>query len=325
MYILLKDLKEKNPQILKGYYSCEERTEKGKYLLAYFTDVSGERATYLIKSTDFSYNIFKNMPHCYCQCEVNYLGVGNGYKQYKLNKIKPLMDPNKGVLSSIPKLQEKLLSYINSINDPLFKKITMDAYQDNKDFISKCPASMLTGYSYEGGLLAQTVRVCDLAMLNYNYYTNTNYNTDGVQVPLNYDALICGAVLSDMGSINYYKLENNKVLKTLYGRLVDKEYMCMFFYLTYLLELFKVDIEKFILLFHILINTNSKRYNVSTPQTPEAEILASIKEMDKRYANYEYASRVPTTEDFVKVNGRNYCLFNFDCCKDNDESCPEAN
>ncbi|MBP3914457.1 hypothetical protein [Clostridium sp.] len=312
MYTTLKDLELNKPLELKGYYSWESKNTNGtQYLMTSFTDVAGDVAYNNIFSNKKEYNIFKSVPQCFCQMTVTFLGEANGYPKYSFSNIIPLMDPNKGDLALVEGLNAELEKYIEGINDESLKKIVQTAYQDNKDLICQCPASMLSGYSYPGGLLAQIVRLCKLVESTCAVYQSWNYNSDSLKLDLNYDALIAAAIISEMGAINYYFVNNNKVEKKFCGKLSSKESLCMCFSDMYLVDLLKEDPDKFFLFRHILENCNSKMYNVSVPRTLEANILASLKELDKKAANFEFLHRLPTTEEFVKLNGKEYCLMPF--------------
>lgn len=314
MYALLKDLEINKPLDLRGYFSWEEKNSKGKqYLVTRFTDIAGDTATFTVFPDKHSkeFNIFKTIPQCYCQVTIVFLGESNGYPQYKFSNVVPLLDPNKGVLVSIENLCLELEEFIETIKDSTLKNAVMKAYTDNKDMIQTCPASMTSGYSYEGGLLAQMVRVCRSIKAICQVYNSWDYNLDSTHVLLDYDSLIAAAIMSDMGAINYYFINNNKVEKKFCGKLSDKESLCMFFSDMYLMDLFKENSDKFFLFRHILENSNSKQYQVSVPRTVEANILASIREMDKKISNFEFLYRLPTMEEFVKLNGKEYCLMPF--------------
>ena len=92
-------------------------------------------------------------------------------------------------------MKQRLQNHINSINS-VGLRIACDTILDTPEFLT-CPASLSFHHAYEGGLLAHTVEVCDIALYNAAPFREGQ---------VNYDVLITAALWHDYAKIKEYEL-----------------------------------------------------------------------------------------------------------------------
>ena len=92
-------------------------------------------------------------------------------------------------------MKQRLQNHINSINS-VGLRIACDTILDTPEFLT-CPASLSFHHAYEGGLLAHTVEVCDIALYNAAPFREGQ---------VNYDILLTAALWHDYAKIKEYVL-----------------------------------------------------------------------------------------------------------------------
>ncbi len=134
-------------------------------------------------------------------------GEVKGYKGGKqivvssLKKIEDNLDINhpdyiKTSGKDIDKMFEEIREYIARVKNPYLKKL-LDLYFNDEKFVQdfkNATAAVQYHHAFRGGLLEHTLAVTGICDAAYRIYQN-----------LNYDLLICGAILHDIGKIREYK------------------------------------------------------------------------------------------------------------------------
>lgn len=103
-------------------------------------------------------------------------------------------------------MKSKLLQHIASITDPALRE-TCETIPLHSKF-DTCPASLGFHHAYEGGLLAHTVEVCDMALgianLGHTGYVEGSPYQHSEFPKVNHDVLIAAALFHDLLKIEEY-------------------------------------------------------------------------------------------------------------------------
>lgn len=105
-----------------------------------------------------------------------------------------------------------LFDTIDSIKNPYLKEV-LDSFFKNDTFKNSfltAPAAKIHHHNYKGGLLIHTNEVIEICKTVSNIYKN-----------IDYDLLITGAILHDIGKIETYDYETEQIEIKVEGRLID--------------------------------------------------------------------------------------------------------
>lgn len=106
-------------------------------------------------------------------------------------------------------MKTRLISHLQSIQDPALRQTCETILEYDKFFT--CPASLSFHHAYEGGLLAHTVEVCDIALVSFHHMKSTelrdpSLNPQWINLPPA-DILIAAALFHDLLKIEEYDKE----------------------------------------------------------------------------------------------------------------------
>jgi 3'-5' exoribonuclease len=205
-------------------------------------------------------------------------------KEYDLEDFIPITDKN------IEEMYEELKKYINSINDKNLKSLLNQFFEDEIfiKIFKKCPGAMYMHHGYIGGLLEHSLNVVKLCDTIFRLYP-----------ALDYDLLITGAILHDIGKTKEFEVKTN-IQETedgmLRGHIVIGEEMILekINKIPEFPKILKMKILHTILSHHGNLEYGSPR----TPQFPEAAAIYYADEFDSKVIQYIKLKEEANTDDF---------------------------
>lgn len=115
-------------------------------------------------------------------------------------------------------MKQRLINHIQSIQDPALRKTCESILTFDKFFT--CPASLSFHHAYEGGLLAHTVEVCDIALSTYIGLCSNS--TGKCIAPLaNEDTLLAAALWHDVLKVEEYERSETAAVSGIMWRHTD--------------------------------------------------------------------------------------------------------
>lgn len=155
------------------------------------------------------------------------------------------------------------------------------------------PASMMSGYSYRGGLVEHVLRLTRLVKAIIPIYE---------ELGMNKDILFVGCILHDIGKVFVYKEKNGRLEKTYRGELFEDSYVTLRFLIP-IIEESSLSREEKVLLEHVIGATKGRpEYGaLHLPRSKEAVMLHYLDALDVQMANFEHLMREANGEKFVKL------------------------
>lgn len=155
------------------------------------------------------------------------------------------------------------------------------------------PASMMSGYSYRGGLVDHVLRLTRLVKAIAPIYE---------ELGLNKDILFVGCILHDIGKVFVYKEKNGRLEKTYRGELFEDSYVTLRFLIP-IIEESSLSREEKVLLEHVIGATKGRpEYGaLHLPRAKEAVLLHYLDALDVQMANFEHLQREANGEKFVRL------------------------
>lgn len=108
-------------------------------------------------------------------------------------------------------MKQRLINHIESIQDPALRKTCESILTIEKFFT--WPASLSFHHAYEGGLLAHTVEVCDIALQTVRGNTVGGWSLS-FNVECNLDILIAAALWHDVMKVEEYIVTDRRACET---------------------------------------------------------------------------------------------------------------
>lgn len=112
-------------------------------------------------------------------------------------------------------MKQRLINHIESIQDPALRKTCESILTIEKFFT--WPASLSFHHAYEGGLLAHTVEVCDIALMTFASSQLAGGFPDS-RNPESRDILIAAALWHDVMKVEEYIVADRRVCETTVAR-----------------------------------------------------------------------------------------------------------
>jgi 3'-5' exoribonuclease len=235
----------------------------------------------------------------------------NGQTQLKLNDLEKvpddqveLSDFQRTAIRDIDEMRSELhLLVENQIEKPELKRLLQALISDEPlgGLFAKAPAAKINHHAYIGGLVEHTLSMCNLAVAIGRHYQT--------ELPglLDTDYLIAGALLHDFGKA--WELSYDRSIDyTSVGRLLGHITIGVEI-LTKLLDQLGIDdVEMALRLKHMILSHHGQlEYGASVlPQTPEAQVLHFIDQIDSRMNMFSEA--IGSTEErwtgYVRSLGR---------------------
>ncbi|MDD5622727.1 MAG: HD domain-containing protein [Actinomycetota bacterium] len=182
---------------------------------------------------------------------------------------------------NIDEMFKRIKKYIAGIEDPHLKKL-LDLFFEDKKFendFKNSAAAVRYHHAFRGGLLEHTLSVTEICDAVYRIYRN-----------LDYDLLISGAILHDIGKIREYRTKVTTEV-TDEGRLLGHIIMGYGLVLEKIKEIdgFPADLSERLL--HIVLSHHGQKEfgSPKRPRIPEAFIVYHVDYMDADIGGYNIA------------------------------------
>jgi len=305
MKVKIKDLQEGQEAVIVGeLFKKTMKTSKGDpYYLLQIKDNTGKASQQVWNNLPL-YSVLENFSDGdYVEAKVTctkteqYININ----VHSLTKLEKTEEP----VVNEETLKEELRQAINEMKDEHLKQLVINVLNrpDVRDAFFQSPASMMSGYSFNGGLVAHIVRSIRLAKAVANVFNGWNHNIDHFQTKLNEDLLVASCILHDIGKIRALRKNGLKVEKTAEGELFEDSYITLKIVSE---ELNKVQLpeEQRLLLEHVLGAAKGKQtYGaLFLPRSREAVAFHLIDMLDVQMANFEYLDRNADASDmFVQL------------------------
>lgn len=213
-------------------------------------------------------------------------------------------------------LKAELRQAIQGLKDEQLKKLVCAVFArpDMNEAYFKAPATMLSGYSFEGGVLAYVVRSIRLAKAVAKVFNEWNHNIDNFVTKLNEDFLTAACILESVGRIRAFKFNGTKVEKTVEGELFEDSYLTMKIILE---EIGKINFpeEQRVILEHVLGSAKGRSDwgALHTPRSREAVALNLILNLNLQMGHFEFLDRTAeATDQFAKLFQKTMFLGSYD-------------
>lgn len=269
-------------------------------------------------------NVWSNLPIApviesiedgeYVKAEV----VCTGYSQYinvEIKNIEKIERPVELVVD-IEALKQELRNVFKSYTDRNLYQLVNNVFNrpDVKEAFFTAPASQMSAYSFDGGLLAHVIRLIRLSETVCSVFNNWNHNMDGFVSKLNIDLLKTACMLHDVGKIHAYKKKGARVDKTSEGELFEDSYLSMKIILEELSKIEIPDEQRFVL--EHVIGASKGKQNFGAlfiPRSREAMAFHLIESLDVQMANFEFLDRTAgADQEFVQLFQKTMYLGSFD-------------
>ncbi|ADO59455.1 hypothetical protein [Paenibacillus polymyxa] len=202
-------------------------------------------------------------------------------------------------------LKAELRAAISGIKDLKLKKLIKVVFTrpDIKETYFKAPATMMSGYSFEGGALAYVVRSIRLVKAVALVFNEWNHNADGITAKLSEDFLTTACILEAVGRTKSLRMNGVRVEKTTEGEMFEDAYLTLKVIWE---EIGKINLsdEQRLMLEHVIGSSKGKSEwgALHIPRSREAVAFGIILNLNFQMGNFEYLERHAGTEDtFAKL------------------------
>ena len=290
-------------------------SQKNNYLRLEFSDSS--RIVINIFSNDKNYEEFDKLEKdvlLLVDVGLEYKGKNTaGYDQYEISSLTTKERPSLIDVVNVEELKTELRNIIMEIENPELKELLFSFCKD-KAFLQKffeAPCTEKSAYSFRGGILAHTVRLCKLIEKISETFESWNFNKGGFNGRMDEELLKTIAIFHDAGRALCYQIVDEKIEKTMDGELLSSTELSIKL-LNKLVDENELSLteEQLILLTHCISASGSNSQCV--PRTKEALIFNMIEKMDTIMGNFEYMDKVSIEDDYFRLLDKNYCLINFE-------------
>ena len=289
--------------------------EKQGYLRLELSDAT--RIVINIFSNDKNYDIYNQLEKdtlLLVDIQIEYTGKNpGGYDTYNIVSIETKERPSLIDVVDINSLKNELRSIISNIENPILHDLLF-AFCKNKEFLDKffiAPCTEKSAYSFKGGILAHTVRLCKLIDSITSTYSAWNYNKGGFNGILDTELMKTIAIFHDAGRAYMYEIHDEKIEKTFQGELFSSTEISVNI-LNELIKEYKIEIseEQKTLLQHCISSTGNN--SQCLPRTKESIVFNYIEKIDTTIGNFEYMDKISIGDEFQRLLDKNYCLIDFD-------------
>ncbi|NLO88857.1 MAG: HD domain-containing protein [Clostridia bacterium] len=188
---------------------------------------------------------------------------------------------------------EKLLQYINEIENPYINELLNKLFDDSfKEIFCAAPGGKKIHHAYRGGLLEHTLEVASIAENLTNIFPDF----------LNKDLLIAGALLHDIGKTIEYDIESFSFQRTLRGKLHGHLVLGRDILLRGISKIKNFPQELEDELGHMILSHHGCREwgSPETPKTIEALALFHA-DLTSARINQAAGTRSPANSKFIKI------------------------
>lgn len=248
------------------------------------------------------------------EAEVTCVEAGQ-YIHIEVKSIKEV-EKKEGVFVDAEGLKNELRAAIAGLKDEHLKKLVcrIFARPDMQEAYFKSPATMMSGYSFEGGVVAYVVRSIRLCKVIAEVFNNWNHNVDNFATNLNEDLLTAACIIDSVGKIRAFKMNGTRVEKTTEGELFEDSYLTMKVVLE---EIGNIEFpeEQRLVLEHVLGSAKGRSDwgALHSPRSREAVALNLILNLNLQMGHFEFLDRnADATDLFAKLFQKVMFLGNYD-------------
>lgn len=227
----------------------------------------------------------------YVQADVVCTEIKDNYIKVEIRAITKI-EREQTARVDVEALKNELRNVIANMKDEHLKALVCAVLgrPDIKEFFFKAPATMMTGNSFEGGLVAYVVRAIRLSKAVAQAFNTWEHNLDFTS-KLNEELLCAACILDAVGKVKAFKMRD-KVEKTLEGELFEDSYLTLKVVNE---ELNKMDFpaEQRIVLEHVLGASKGRPDHgaLHIPRSREAVAFHLISKLNFEMGQFEYLDR----------------------------------
>ncbi|WCK57659.1 metal-dependent phosphohydrolase (plasmid) [Aneurinibacillus sp. Ricciae_BoGa-3] len=313
--VKVQDLKDGETAIIVGEFAKQvKNASNGDYDFVRISDGTAMATQRVWRNLPISPVIAEIENGDYVQAEV--VATRNGeFINVDIKSIGKVERPTETYVD-IEGLKQELREVLKEMKDKELHALLISLFNrdDIKEGFFKAPATQMSGYSFEGGLLAKTVRLIRLTKAVAHTLAAWNHNIDNFVSKLNVDFLVTASILVNIGKIHAFKFNGHKIEKTQEGELFEDSYLTMKIVLQ---ELDKSSLpeEQKMMLEHV-VGSAKGRQNFGAlfiPRSREAVAFHLIESLDVQMSNFEYLDRHAGAEQsFMKLFEKTMFLGIFD-------------
>ncbi|MFF2531478.1 metal-dependent phosphohydrolase [Brevibacillus sp. NPDC058079] len=312
----IKDLKKGQEAVISGSITKKPKTKtKGEpWILLVFTDNSGTCYAKIWNNLEL-YPTIKEMPDgVTIEATVKCTEAGQ-YINVEIRSFEIVEKKEVGLID-VDGLKAELRDALSGLKDEKLKKLIKAVFSrpDMNEAYFKAPATMMSGYSFEGGVLAFVVRSIRLIKSVAAVFNEWNHNSDHFVTKINEDFLTAACILEPIGRVRAYKFNGNRVEKTVEGELFEASYLTMKIFFE---EVEKIEFpdEQRLILEHVLGSAmgRSDWGALHIPRSREAVAFNIILNLNLQMGHFEFLDRsADATDQFVKLFQKTMFLGSYD-------------
>lgn len=278
------------------------------------TDNSGMAFAKIWNNLDL-YSVINDMEdEDFVEAEVTCTKDGD-YTHIEIQSIQKVIR-EEGVIVDAKALKDELRKAISDMQDEQLRKLVCAVIgrPDMLEAYFKAPATMMSGYSFEGGGVASVVRLIRLVKMVANVFNEWNHNVDHFVSKLNVDLLTAVAILEHVGNVRAYRFNGKRVEKTVEGELLNEAALTMEVLNE---ELAKIDFpqEQKLMLKHLIGSAHGRSDwgQLFTHRSREAYAFYMAWNLNLQMGHFEHLERnAEATDQFARLFQKTVFLGNFD-------------
>lgn len=235
------------------------------------------------------------------------------YIHVEVKSFKKLPPKVTGMVVDIEALKGELRAIISDTKDPYLKKLlcAVFARPDMIEAYFTAPATMTSGYSFVGGVVASAVRLVRLVKSVAPVFNDWNHNVDTTDSKLNIDLLVTASILEPVGKVLAFRMNGKKVEKTAVGEMTNESYLTLKIVNEELQKLEGFPESKALMLEHLLGSCHGRSDwgALFTTRSREAYAFQMAWNMNLQMGHFEDLDRNANPSDqYVKMFGKTVSL-----------------
>lgn len=290
----IKDLNPGVEAVIVGTITKKAKTTKNNdpYFLVRINDTTAGCSAMVWHNLEVYPLVEQLADSDYVQADVVCMEIKDNYINVEIKAITK-MEREQIARVDVEALKNELRNVIANMKDEHLRALVCAVLgrPDIKEFFFKAPATMMTGNSFEGGLVASVVRSIRLAKVVAQVFNTWEHNLDRFTSKLNEELLCAACILDAVGKVKAFRM-GEKVEKTLEGELFEDSYLTLKIVNE---ELNKMDFpaEQRIVLEHVLGASKGRPDHgaLHIPRSREAVAFHLISKLNFEMGQFEYLDR----------------------------------
>ncbi|MEK3955998.1 MULTISPECIES: OB-fold nucleic acid binding domain-containing protein [unclassified Psychrobacillus] len=298
--------------VIQAYVTKKEEKENRKsekYWFLQFTDSTGTLASFVWNNHPVYKDVEQLEEGMFVSIEGK-ISLGVEHQNIDIVKFRIEKLPEVGLeKDTLIKLKHQLNEHVQAITDDSLKQLVLNVLSrsDVNNLYFSSPATLMSGFSYTGGIIVSVVR-----LLRLIDSVSEVINEDGHGVSR--DLLKTVAILEPVGKAFAYEIKNSRVSRTKTGEFFEELYLTMKVVLE---ELIKVDMppEKKLLLEHCIGSAHGRSDwgDLHTARSKEAVMFGIIWNLNLQLGHFEHlSSKSSEGQEFAKLFQKKVYLKTFD-------------